>query len=73
MEFSLPTDFAERMKALLGDEYDKFQKAFTESENAVGIRVNTLKPNATDRVSEKLGGFDPVPWCKNGTYGEKTV
>lgn len=73
MEFSLPTDFAERMKALLGDEYDTFEKAFTESENAVGIRFNTLKANAKDKVCAKLGGFNPVPWCENGTYGKKTV
>ena len=70
MEFSLPTDFAERMKALLGDEYDTFEKAFTESENAVGIRFNTLKANAKDKVCAKLGSFNPVPWCENGTYGE---
>lgn len=73
MSFSLPHDFALRMQTLLGNEYNDFLSAFDGAENAVGIRVNTLKSDAADKISAALGGFDPVPWCKDGTYGEKTV
>ena len=73
MSFSLPHDFALRMQELLGNEYDDFLSAFTEAENAVGIRVNTLKNGAKEKISAILGGFDSIPWCNNGTYGEKTV
>lgn len=73
MSFSLPDDFALRMQELLGNEYGDFLSAFTEAENAIGIRVNTLKADAKDKISAKLGGFNPVPWCEDGTYGAKTV
>ncbi len=72
MDFNLPNDFALRIKALLGDEFDEFLLAFTTAENTVGIRVNTLKADAKEKISAKLGKFDSIPWCKDGTYGEKT-
>ena len=36
----LSKDFNERMRDLLGDEYPDFEKAFSESESYIAIRVN---------------------------------
>lgn len=60
-------DFLDRMKALLGDEYNSFLEYY-EGDNFKGLRVNTLKCS-----SEKLKsiiGFElnPTPFCPDGFY-----
>ncbi len=67
----LPKDFEDRMKNMLGEEFDDFCRAFSHSENYVGIRINPLKENAKGKISEILGDFDRVLWCENGCYGTK--
>ena len=58
----LPAAFLERMKRLLGDEYDAFLASYDKPRNA-GLRLNPRK--SAGRLP--FCG-DPVPWEPNGYY-----
>lgn len=66
----LPAAFIEKMKEMLGADYDKYLDSF-EKEAYQGIRVNTAK--LTTAEFEKLSPYElrPVDWCPNGFYYEK--
>ena len=63
----LPIAFAERMKQLLGAEYDAFLHALTEEHEVKGLRVNTHKisvecfeenaPFPLEKIPYAVGGF----------------
>lgn len=59
--------FLNKIKALLGDEFDAFLKFYNE-DNFRGLRVNTLKCSA-DKL-KKLVDFqlENTPFCKEGFY-----
>lgn len=63
----LPVEFEERMKTLLGDEYEKFIKAFDEPPIRA-FRVNTEKISLD--AFEKLNIFsnEKIPYVENGFY-----
>lgn len=67
MGVKLPSIFAERMKSLLGDEFEQFMKSYEQSPHA-GLRVNTLKISM-EQFNE-IAPFDlrPIPWCETGFY-----
>lgn len=67
MGVKLPLIFAERMKSLLGDEFEQFMKSYEQSPHA-GLRVNTLKISMEQFV--EIAPFDlrPIPWCETGFY-----
>ena len=69
----LKTEFTERMKKMLGDEYEEFYNAYINAPLYSGIRINTLKANAKDTVLSATGELEPVLWCKNGFYADKTI
>lgn len=60
--------FFERMKNLLGDEYDDFLKFYNSGKFYRGLRVNTLKCSADKLI--KLIGFEleRTPFCSEGFY-----
>ncbi len=59
--------FLNRMKTLLGDEYDEFLR-FYNGDNFRGLRVNTLKCSA-DKLRAALGfEFKSTPFCPDGFY-----
>jgi len=58
---SLPKSFLNRMKNVLGSEYDEFLQCFTDNV-PVSLRINPLKP-----ISQ-FDKFDNVNWCKFGKY-----
>lgn len=69
----LPLDFVKRMKGMLGEEYNDFEKAFCENESFSAMRLNTLKdiPKELSDIAEKL---EKVPWCDCGYYvGKDTI
>lgn len=68
----LPEKFKERMKSMLGDEYDEFIKAMDETPVFTGIRVNTQKTGAAEAIAEEFGELDTVPWCSDGFYADKS-
>ena len=63
----LPIDFKNRMKVLLGEEYEKFEAS--SSENPVrSFRVNTNK--ISEENFEKINPFggEKIPYAENGFY-----
>ena len=63
----LPIEFQERMKTLLGNEYDAFLKSYDEKP-VRAFRVNTDKISLED--FEKLNTFsqEKIPYVENGFY-----
>ena len=63
----LPNDFCERIKDMLGNEYDDFIKA-CDGEIFRGLRVNTLKATC-DKVLSNLGyNTEKSLFCKESYY-----
>lgn len=63
---NLPEAFAERMKKMLGDEYEAFLAAYDRI-NTPALRLNPMK--MTDRDTPLLSCMgDPVPWAALGYY-----
>ena len=75
----LPQQYKERMRDLLGKEYDAFISSY-EDERRFGLRINPLKVDPDDqkilntilsdpRIS--VSTDDAVPWCYEGYYYDK--
>ena len=69
---NLHNDFTKRMKAMLGNEYDDFEKAFYNNPISTGLRVNFKKSYAVTQMKDILDKLSKVDWCKNGYYCDKT-
>ena len=69
---NLPNEFEEKMKALLGDEFEDYIKCYDEP-RYYGLRVNTEKISVEDFVKICPFEITPIPWIDNGFYydGEK--
>ncbi len=66
----LPIIFEEKMKEMLGAEYDEYLASF-EQEAYQGLRVNTAKISVEDFLTMSPYALKPVPWCPNGFYYDK--
>lgn len=64
---ALPFEYAQRMKNLLGNEYESYIKALSE-DPVKGFRVNTDKISLED--FEKINEFskEKIPYVENGYY-----
>ncbi|HWT76443.1 MAG TPA: RsmB/NOP family class I SAM-dependent RNA methyltransferase [Mobilitalea sp.] len=64
---NLPKLFEDRMKTLLGEEYEEYLQCY-EKPHFGGLRVNTLK--ITPEEFEQICPFSikRIPWVKNGYY-----
>lgn len=64
---TLPLPFLERMKEMLGDDYDTFLESYGNP-RTYGLRVNTAKLSCQD--FEELSPFEirPIPWISNGYF-----
>ena len=64
---NLPAAFEEKMRALLGDEFDEYIACYEEP-RYYGMRVNTGKISAEE--FEKICPFEirKIPWIENGFY-----
>lgn len=60
---TLPADFINQMKNLLGSEYSDFEASLHE-QPSVSIRINPSKTENEFNLSQK------VPWCADGYYLE---
>ena len=67
---TLPIEFCERMRALLGSEYDVFIRSYDTEINR-GIRINSAKCADTAAVAAELGAAERVLWCDDGYYTDK--
>lgn len=63
---SLPQEFLEKMKHLLGSEYESFVKGY-EEERRYGIRRNPIKVEK-EKFEEMPFGLRKVPWAEEGYY-----
>lgn len=62
---NLPEEFEERMRGMLGEEYEAFLRSY-ENPRQYGLRVNNLK--ITSEGFEEIAPFSMkrVPWTENG-------
>ena len=63
----LPMRFTEKMRTLLGDEYDDYIRCYDET-RLYGLRVNTNKISVEDFVAICPFEITPIPWIENGFY-----
>lgn len=68
----LPEKFCERMKTLLGKEYEQFIASYQE-ERVYGLRYNSLKFSSKEEFEKKVKeeaklDLKPVSWCEEGYY-----
>lgn len=70
MAAQLPGTFVERMKELLGTEYEQFADTYKQAPYG-GIRANTLKITVDELRGRSPFGLEPIPWCPTGFYTEE--
>lgn len=65
----LPARFVDKMRDLLGAEFDAFMASY-ESPRAFGLRINPLKLTIAEwlEMSFLQGEDKEIPWTKNGYY-----
>ena len=64
---SLPIDYVNRMKTILGDEYPLYEKAVNDAP-IKAIRVNTDKISLEDFEKINIFGSEKIPYVENGFY-----
>lgn len=67
VEEFLPKEFMERMKGMLGAEYDAFKKSY-QKEAARGLRVNGLKGTKEEFLKKSSFTLRPILWEPNGFF-----
>ncbi len=63
----LPQEFLNRMKTLLGEEYDDFLKSY-DLPPVKAFRVNTAKISVADFEKLNIFGNEKIPYTENGFY-----
>ena len=71
---NLPSAFEEKMKKLLGSEFETYLSCYEEP-RYYGLRVNTNKISSEDFAKIAPFSIRPIPWIENGFYydGEKDM
>jgi len=66
---NLPLSFEDRMRKLLGEEYEEYLRCYDKPHYS-GLRVNTLKlePEAFEGICPF--SINRIPWVKNGYYSD---
>ena len=64
---NLPIVFEEKMRHLLGEEFDDYIRCYEEP-RYYGLRVNTLKISVEEFQQLCPFHITPIPWIKNGFY-----
>ncbi|WP_455715569.1 RsmF rRNA methyltransferase first C-terminal domain-containing protein [Anaerosporobacter sp.] len=64
---ALPKKFEDRMKELLGEEFEAFKNSY-EDKYKTGLRVNRLKLRGEDFEAISPCEITPIPWTTNGYY-----
>lgn len=67
----LPPKFEERMKNMLGADYESFVSALDNAPIYSALRLNTLKTDVRNTVTTCFNLTKQVEWCTNGFYVEK--
>ena len=66
----LPEQFTERMKNMLGEEYEEFENSYAR-EKMQALRFNPLKGEKEAFLKKVPFSLQPVSWSENGYYYEK--
>lgn len=66
----LPDAFKEKMKGLLGEEYDSFIESY-ERDRVQGLRVNPLKISPEEFLEISPFPLKKIPWAEEGYYYRK--
>lgn len=66
----LPMEFLDRMKQMLGGEYEAFLASYDEPRR-FGLRVNTMKISVEEFVRLAPFHLTKIPWLDNGFYYER--
>lgn len=64
---SLPNEFENKMRHILGEEYEEYIRCYDEP-RYYGLRVNTSKISVEDFLKICPFELTPVPWIDNGFY-----
>lgn len=64
---NLPVAFVEKMKNLLGEEFEQYIKCY-EEKRLYGLRVNTKKISVEEFQNICPFEIKPIPWIENGFY-----
>lgn len=67
MRQELPEAFENRMKEMLGDEYQEYLESY-EDMRQYGLRVNPLKTTGEELQENMNFHLNPIPWVKNGYF-----
>jgi len=67
---NLPITFKEKMKVLLGSEYESYIKSY-EYSCKNGLRINTGKISVEEFLKINPFHLKPIPWIENGFYYEE--
>ena len=67
-----PVSFTEKMKDILGDEYEDFLKGYDRTRH-YGLRVNRSKLTADQFARMSMYDLQPVPWIDNAFEYEDSV
>lgn len=62
----IPEGFKEKMKNVLGEEYDSFIDSLENDEAVRGMRVNLLKADVKSFVENSDFRLEPIPYVENG-------
>ena len=68
----LPLKYTEKMKMLLGAEFDEYMASFDDS-RFYGLRINTLKLSAEEFEKKNIFNLKRVNWCDTGFYYEENA
>ncbi|MBR5467759.1 MAG: RsmB/NOP family class I SAM-dependent RNA methyltransferase [Firmicutes bacterium] len=68
----LPFKYTEKMKTLLGGEFDEYMASFDDS-RFYGLRINTLKLSAEEFEKKNIFSLKKVHWCDTGFYYEENA
>ena len=63
----LPAEFADRMKQMLGNEYEEFEACY-DREKYRALRFNPLKGEVSAFLEQTPFSLTPVPWSEYGYY-----
>ena len=62
---NLPVAFTDKMKTLLGNEFDEYISCYDEK-RLYGLRVNTKKISVEEFKTICPFEIEPIPWIENG-------
>ncbi len=67
----LPQKFKERMRNMLGADYESFVSALDNAPIYSALRLNTLKKDVRNTVKDHFALTEQIGWCTDGFYVEK--